>query len=225
VTTPSPLGVLSTVNGYPNRQHKSTLGASVQFCVSGTGWGTGVPPWGPPPHPGTAVHGLGYTALHWAAMRGNRRIVRSLVDANADVNAQNDSGCAVCACGESAECAGRVPAAVGCAGTRRCTWPRSMAIPHPSRSCCCAAPTGPSRTATGTAALRRTAEIENRSSPSRRTPKQYAERCGKLAHYEVGVSQVQPARRLTRTPPPPRPPPPPPSQRCWCRRMRRRCSP
>ncbi len=44
----------------------------------------------------------------------------------------------------------RVPAAVGRAGTRRCTVPRTEAILHVSRSCCCAAPTGPSRTTTGT---------------------------------------------------------------------------
>ena len=74
--------------------------------------GTKVPPWGPPPNPGPAVHSDGNTALHWAAMYGNRRIVRSLVDANADVNAKNRFGCAVCARGESAvECAGRVRAA------------------------------------------------------------------------------------------------------------------
>ncbi len=73
--------------------------------------GTGVPPWGPPPHPGPAVHSLGWTALHWAAMIGNRRILRSLVDADADVNAQDDNrGCAVCARGESAgECAAPSP--------------------------------------------------------------------------------------------------------------------
>ncbi len=69
--------------------------------------GTGVPPWGPPPHPGPAVHSEGDTALHWAAAFGNRRIIGLLVDADADVNAQTDYGCAVCACGESAiECAG-----------------------------------------------------------------------------------------------------------------------
>ena len=55
--------------------------------------------------PTPAVHSDdGWTALHWAAIRGNRRIVRSLVAFNADVNAQNRNGCAVCACGESAEC-------------------------------------------------------------------------------------------------------------------------
>jgi ankyrin repeat protein len=49
----------------------------------------------------------GYTALHWAAYYGNRRMIGSLVDADADVHAQTDYGCAVCACGESAvECAG-----------------------------------------------------------------------------------------------------------------------
>jgi ankyrin repeat protein len=61
------------------------------------------------PNPGPAVHSGGMTALHWAALRGNRRMIRSLVDANADVHAQNRHRCAVCACGESAvECAGRV---------------------------------------------------------------------------------------------------------------------
>ena len=49
------------------------------------------------------------TALHMAALRGNRRIVRSLVASGAVVNAQTDWGCAVCACGESAECAGPSP--------------------------------------------------------------------------------------------------------------------
>ncbi len=69
--------------------------------------GTGVPTWGPPPHPGPAVHSGGMTALHWAAEYGNRRMIRSLVDADAAVNAQNYVGCAVCARGESAvECAG-----------------------------------------------------------------------------------------------------------------------
>jgi hypothetical protein len=131
--------------------------------------GTRAPPWGPPPHPGPAVHSDGWTALHWAAARGNRRMIRSLVGADADVNAQNDYfGCAVCACSESAvECAGRVAAAVCRAGPRRCTMPRPEAILHPSRSCCSAAPTGPSRTTTGNAALRRTAETEDRSSRAR----------------------------------------------------------
>ena len=58
--------------------------------------GTGVPPWGPPSHPGPAVHSGGMTALHFAALRGNRRIVRLLVASGADVNAQDDNdGCAV----------------------------------------------------------------------------------------------------------------------------------
>jgi hypothetical protein len=122
--------------------------------------GTGVPPWGPPPHFSSAVHSTGNTALHWAAYHGNRRIVRLLVAFGAVVNAQNRFGCAVCACGESAECSGRVPAAVCRAGPRRCTGPRGKAKPAPSWRCCCAAPTGPSRPKTGNAALRRTAETE-----------------------------------------------------------------
>ncbi len=56
-------------------------------------------PVGPPPHPGPAVHSDGRTALHWAAIKGNRRMIGSLVDADAAVNAQNRYGCAVCARG------------------------------------------------------------------------------------------------------------------------------
>jgi hypothetical protein len=108
-STQSPLGVLSIVNGYPNRQHSRPSGRACCF-VFGYRFGTGLPPWGPPPHLGPAVHSIGRTALHHAARRGNRRIVRSLVASGADVNSQNDFGCAVCACGESAECAGRVAA-------------------------------------------------------------------------------------------------------------------
>ena len=52
---------------------------------------------GPTPHPGPAVHRYGWTALHWAADYGNRRMIGSLVDADADVNAQDDFGCAVSA--------------------------------------------------------------------------------------------------------------------------------
>jgi hypothetical protein len=64
---------------------------------------TGVPAWGPPPHPGPAVHRYGWTALHYAAQFGNRRIVRSLVASKAYANSQDYiSGCAVPACGESA---------------------------------------------------------------------------------------------------------------------------
>jgi hypothetical protein len=179
--------------------------------------GTGVPPWGPPPHPGPAVHSNGFTALHWAAFFGNRRIVRSLVDADADVNGQNNYECAVCARGESAvECACRVAAAVGRAGGRRCTLPRTKAIPTTSRSCCCAAPTAYSTA--GTAALRRTAETENRSSRARAGPRRSKSRnC-------MGSSRSTKRERGRCTPPaasPPRHPPclaPHPSPRCLCRR-------
>ncbi len=164
---------------------------------------------GPPPHPGPAVHSAGSTALHWAAAHGNRRMIRSLVDADADVNAQTVSGCAVCARGESAvECAGRVPAAVGRAGTRRCTMPRTKAIPTSSRSCCCAAPTGPSRTSAGTAALRRTAETEHRSSRARAGTRRSDGR------NNVGSSRPTRRGRGRCTPPAASPPPPtPPASR------------
>jgi hypothetical protein len=157
--------------------------------------GTGVPPWGPPPHAGAAVHRYGSTALHYAAEYGNRRIVRSLVDANADVNGQDHFGCAVCACGESAECAGRVPAAVGRAGSRRCTSPRSVAVPHASRSCCCAAPTGPSGPSTGNAALRRTAETETLNSRARAGP------CRSKSRNGLGSSRPTRRGRGRCTPP------------------------
>ncbi len=188
--------------------------------------GTGVLPWGPPPHPGPAVHSDGDTALHWAAAKGNCRIVRLLVAFNADVNAQNSIGCAVCARGESAvECAGRVPAAFGRAGARRCTMPRPMAKPTPSRSCCCAAPTGPSRTTAGNAALRRTAETENRSSRAR------AGRRRSEPQHGMGSSRSTRMRRVRCTPPAAshlRHPPclaPYPSPRSLFRRMCRRRSP
>jgi hypothetical protein len=179
-----------TLNGRPS-------GPACCF-VFGYRLGTEVPPWGPPPHPGPTVRSDGWTALLWAAYHSNRRIVRALVASGADVNAQDRGGCAVCACGESAECGGRVAAAVCRAGTRRCTWPRPKAILNPSQSCCCAAPTGPPRPTTGNAALRRTAEPKPHQPRARRdTPKQVAEQYGKLAEYEAGESQVHPARRLT----------------------------
>jgi hypothetical protein len=43
------------------------------------------------------VHSDGFTALHWAARFGNRRIVRLLIASDADVNAQSLGGCAVSA--------------------------------------------------------------------------------------------------------------------------------
>ena len=47
---------------------------------------------GPIPSPSPAVHRYAWTALHYAAESGNCRIVRKLIDANADVDAQT-SGC------------------------------------------------------------------------------------------------------------------------------------
>ncbi len=170
-------------------------------------FGYWVPPCGPPPHPGPTVHSGAWTVLHYAAHYGNRRIVRLLIDANADVHAKSDYGCAVCARGDSAvDCAGRVPAAVGRAGRRRCTMPQPKAILHPSRSCCCAAPTGPSRTTTtGTAAPRRTAETEDRSSRARAGSRRSdGGRC-------VGSSRNTKRERGRCTPPAASQPPPPPS--------------
>ncbi len=92
----------STVTQNENIVDPRGLGA-VLFL--GTGWVLGYP-WGPSPHPGPAVRRYGATALHYAAVHGNRRIFRLLVASGADVNAQDDDGCAVSACGESAECAG-----------------------------------------------------------------------------------------------------------------------
>ena len=161
------------------------------------------------------------TALHYAARYGNRRIVRLLVASGADVNAQDNIGCAVSACGESAvECAGRVAAAVGRAGSRRCNGPRAMAIPHPSRSCCCAAPTGPSRTtsSTGTAALRRTAETETEAAARVQV---HAEATGGKLSDARGLRGGGEAGALRPPPHDPRQPPclaPHPSPRCLCRR-------
>jgi hypothetical protein len=72
--------------------------ACVLFCFRAP-VGAGIPPWGPPPYPGPAVHrDDGWTALHWAAKYGNRRIVRLLIAFKADVNAQHRfNGCAVSA--------------------------------------------------------------------------------------------------------------------------------
>ncbi len=218
-TTPSPREYSLSLTVTQNENIVDPRGEPAVLCF-GYRLGTKVPPWGPPPHPGPAVHRFGRTALHWAAINGNRRMIRSLVDADADFNAQEDYWrCAVCACSESAvECAGRVRAAVGRAGARRCTLPRPMAILHPSRSCCCAAPTGPSRTTTGTAALRRTAETENRSSRARAGARRSNSRNGE------GSSRASKWERGRCTPPAasqPRHPPclaPHPSPRCLCRR-------
>ncbi len=187
--------------------------------------GTGVPPWGPPPHPGPAVHSDGNTALHYAARNGDRRIVRSLVDADADVNAQDRIGCAVCARGESTvECAAPRPAAVGRAGTCRCTWPRAMAIPTTSRSCCCAAPTGPSGTNTGSAALRRTAETENRNSRARAGARRSKTRNGLASsrHTKRGRGRCTPPAASRPPPTPPASRPIPPHAACAVGACRRR---
>jgi hypothetical protein len=154
---------------------------------------------------------------------GDRRIVRSLVASDAEVNAQSDNGCAVCARGESAdECAAPSP-------RRR--------LPCRDTPLHCAASNG--RSASVAELLLRGADgaVQNnygfsgyrcaaphsrnrkpqRPRARRRTPKQHAEQYGKLAAYEAGEREVHSARRLTA----PAIPPclaPHPSPRCLCLR-------
>ncbi len=112
----------------------------------------------------------------------------------------------------------RVAAAVCRAGTRRCTSPRTKAVLHPSRSSCCAAPTGPSRPTTGNAALRRTAETKNRNSRARAGARRSNGRKG------MGSSRSTKWERGRCTPPAASQAPHPsclaphPSPRCLCRR-------
>ena len=80
---PSPLGVL-----VPSKRN-AVLGHLLLWFRAPVGSGV---PWGPPPHPFPAVHRHICTALHYAAFYGNRRIVRQLLDANADIDAQNRDG-------------------------------------------------------------------------------------------------------------------------------------
>jgi ankyrin repeat protein len=107
VTTPSPREYSLPLTVTQNEPLVDPPRGEPAVLCFGYRLGTGVPPWGPPPHPGSAVHRYGRTALDWAASNGNRRIIGLLVDANAALNAQDDDfGCAVCARGESAiECA------------------------------------------------------------------------------------------------------------------------
>ena len=110
------------------------------------------------------------------------------------------------------------PAAVGRAGRRRCTWPRTMAIRHPSRSCCCAAPTGPSRTTSGNAALRRTAEPKTAAAARAQVDAEAIRGTVRKARGVRGGGEPGALR-------PPAHSPPPPFQRCWYLRMFRRSSP
>ncbi len=84
-----PLTVTQTDNTVDPRGERAVL-----FSVPVGCWGT---PVGPTPSPRPAVHSGGMTALHYAALYGNRRMIRSLVDANAAVNAKTCLGCAVSA--------------------------------------------------------------------------------------------------------------------------------
>ena len=148
-STPSPLGCSCRLR-LPKTQ--STLEACLLACFRVTvgAWGT---LWGPPTPPGPAVRSHGSTALHWAAFHDNRRIVRLLIASKAALNVPNRDGCAF-----SLWHRVRRPRPAVCrAGARRCTMPRAMARPKRSKNCSCAAPPWLSRTTTGNAALRCTA--------------------------------------------------------------------
>ncbi len=189
--------------------------------------GTKVPPWGPPPHPGPAVHSIGSTALHWAALHGNRRIVRSLVDADADVNAQDDDfGCAVCAGGESA---------VECAGPSRrrrrpCRYTPLHFAAHNRRSACVIAELllrgadGAVQDCNGYRCAAPHSRNRNPQQPRARRykPKRLAEANRKLAEYEAGEREVHSARRLTAPAIPPALRPIPPHAACAVGVCRRR---
>ncbi len=111
----------------------------------------------------------------------------------------------------------RVAAAVGRAGGRRCTLPRSKAIPHPSRSCCCAAPTGPSRTTSGTAAP----HSRNRKPQQPPRAQAHAEATGGTVWKARGIPGGREGGALPPAASQPRHPPclaPHPSPRCLCRR-------
>ncbi len=188
--------------------------------------GTGVPPWGPPPHPGPAVHRFGRTALHYAADNGNRRMVRSLVDAGADVNAQDRLfGCAVCARGESAdECAApstrrRLPC--------RYTPLHYAALNGHSASVAELLLRGADGAVQTYDGYRCAAPHSRNRKPQqprarRRTPKRWAEDHGKLAAYEAGEREVHSARRLTTPAIAPASRPIPPHAACVVGARRRR---
>jgi hypothetical protein len=127
-------------------------------------------------------------------------MIRSLVDADADVNAQNRRGCAVCARGESAdECA---------APSRRRRRPcretplHWAAINGRSSSVAELLLRGADGAVQNNYGYRCAAPHSRNRRPQqprarRRTPKRSAARCLTLAAYEAGESEVHSARRLT----------------------------
>jgi hypothetical protein len=165
--------------------------------------GTGVPPWGPPHHPGPAVHRYGTTALLWAANCGNRRIVRLLVAFKADVNTPDCNGCAVSAAANRRSAAAEPPppsaVQVHAAALGRAQWHnrrhRRAAAARRRRG----RPEPPRRVT-----LRCAAQPTETAQPRafRSTPKQWAEDRGELARYEAAEREVHSARRLTALPTP-----------------------
>ena len=152
------------------------------------------------PSPSLAVHSWGRTTLHEAAYYGNRRIVRLLIDAEADVDVRDDDGRAFPLLRHRRM--GRPNHAVCRAGARRCTGPRRMAISKRSRSCSCAAPPW-SGTVGGNAAPSRTAD--RRRTPmragARRSNGRSNEGSSRSTRRRRRRCTQEPARRLS---PPPR---------------------
>ena len=103
-STPSPPGVLFAVNVYPKRKRSRPSGPACCFVFG---------------YRAVGLHSNGWTALHWAAHYDNRRIVRLLIAAKADVDAKTNDGCAV---PHRHRRMGPSPAACR-AGPRRCTMP------------------------------------------------------------------------------------------------------
>ncbi len=87
-STPSPLGVLFPLT-FTNTKRGRPSGRDCCFCFRVPVWSGGTL-WCPPPRPGPAVHRDGCTALHEAAIDGNRRIIRLLIAAKAAVDARDD---------------------------------------------------------------------------------------------------------------------------------------
>jgi hypothetical protein len=95
-------------------------------------WVSGTLLRGPPPHPGPAVHSNGYTALRYAALHGNRRIVRLLIASNAAVDAQNDYNGYASPLDIGGRAAESPPFG---AGPHRCTGLLTTATPKRSKNC------------------------------------------------------------------------------------------
>jgi hypothetical protein len=189
---------------------------------SGTGWVWGTPG-GPTPSP---IPGRAQAYMHCAALCGalrqspNRPTIARRPRRRRRPELRRVSFSALASAGAAAQPVRR-------AGPRRCTMQCAMAKPTTSRSCCCAAPTGPSRTTLGNAALRRTAEPKPHSS-ARAGRRQSDWRNGlggsRSMRWRRGRCTNQPARRLN-PPPAASCAPSPPACRDGCASGARRRTP